>query len=143
MAYYAEEDEYEQDLSEIAEEQHMEERLVEALDYHVKDSVNQALIKALRPFTKSLTTFGQSELQGRSQTDTGSQSGQNSNMGLPRRASKGPASSAEILAHMAASVFQDHEYGSLQNTETPETGLEHSMLTEGNPSSHSLSSDSD
>ncbi|KAJ1176838.1 hypothetical protein NDU88_002105 [Pleurodeles waltl] len=63
-------------------------------------------------------------------------------MGLPRRASKGPASSAEILAHMAASVLEDHKYGSLQNPDTPDTGLEHSMLTEGNPSD-SLSSDSD
>ncbi|KAJ1137305.1 hypothetical protein NDU88_003717 [Pleurodeles waltl] len=77
MAYYAEEDEYVQDLPEIAEEQHMEERLVEALDYHVQDSVNQALIKALKPFTKSLTRFGQRELQGRSLPDTGSQPGQN------------------------------------------------------------------
>ncbi|KAJ1218458.1 hypothetical protein NDU88_006038 [Pleurodeles waltl] len=64
-------------------------------------------------------------------------------MGFPRRASKGPASSAEILAHMAASILQDHEYGSLQTPEIPETGLEPSMLTEGNPSSHSSSSDSD
>ncbi|KAJ1128613.1 hypothetical protein NDU88_006989 [Pleurodeles waltl] len=143
MAYYAEEDEYEHDLPEIAEEQHTEERLVEALDYHVQDSVNQALIKALKPFTKSLTRFGQHELQGRSLPDTGSQPGQNSNMGFPRQASKGPSSSAEILAHMAASVLQDHEYGSLQTQEIPETFLELSMLTEGNPSSHSLSSDSD
>ncbi|KAJ1177059.1 hypothetical protein NDU88_002323 [Pleurodeles waltl] len=140
MAYYAEEDEYKQDLPEIAEEQHMEERLVEAWDYHVQDSVNQALIKALKPFTKSLTRFGQRELQGGSLSDTGSQTGQNSNIGFPRRASKGPASSAEILAHMAASVLQDHKYSSLQ---TPETGLEPSMLIEGNPSPHSLSSDSD
>ncbi|KAJ1147951.1 hypothetical protein NDU88_000792 [Pleurodeles waltl] len=143
MAYYAEEDEYEQDLPELAEEQHMEERLVEALDYHVQDSVNQALIKSLKPFTKSLTRFGQRELQGCSLPDTGSQQGQNTNMGFPRRPSKGPASSAEILAHMAASVLQDHGYGSLPTPEIPEIGVEPSIHTEGNPSSNSLSSDSD
>ncbi|KAJ1172709.1 hypothetical protein NDU88_004553 [Pleurodeles waltl] len=140
MAYYAEEAEYEQGLPEIAEEQHMEERLVEDLDFHVEDSVNQALIKALKPFTKSLPRFGQRELQGRSLPDTGSQPDHNTNMGFPRRASKGPASSAEILAHMAASVLQDHKYGSLPN---PETGMEPSMLTGGYHSSNSTSSDSD
>ncbi|KAJ1151687.1 hypothetical protein NDU88_004467 [Pleurodeles waltl] len=118
----------------------MEERLVEALDFHVQDCVNQALIKALKPFTKSLTRFGQRELQGRSLPDTGSQPDQNTNMGFPRRASKGSASSADILAHMTASVLQDHEYGSLPN---PETGMEPSMLTGGYHSSNSISSDSD
>ncbi|KAJ1195556.1 hypothetical protein NDU88_004835 [Pleurodeles waltl] len=31
-------------------DQHIEERLVKALDFHVQDSVNKALVKALRPF---------------------------------------------------------------------------------------------
>ncbi|KAJ1161191.1 hypothetical protein NDU88_001678 [Pleurodeles waltl] len=84
MAYYAKEDEYDQDLPEIAEEQHMEERFVEALDYHVQDSANQAPIKALKPFTKPLTRFGHSELRGRSLPDTGSQQGPNMDVGFPR-----------------------------------------------------------
>ncbi|KAJ1189253.1 hypothetical protein NDU88_006003 [Pleurodeles waltl] len=143
MAYYTEEDEYEQDLPEIAEEQHIEETLVEALDYHVQDSVNQALIKALKPFTKSLTRFGKRELRGRSLPVTGSQQGQNMDMGFPRRGSKGPASSTEILVQMAASDLQDHKYGSLLTPEIAETGMESSVHTEGNPSSNSLSSGSD
>ncbi|KAJ1118861.1 hypothetical protein NDU88_007048 [Pleurodeles waltl] len=64
-------------------------------------------------------------------------------MGFPRRALKGPASSAEILAYMAASVLQDHEYGSLSNPETPETGMDPSMLTGLYHSSNSISTDSD
>ncbi|KAJ1149902.1 hypothetical protein NDU88_002701 [Pleurodeles waltl] len=64
-------------------------------------------------------------------------------VGFPRRASKGPASSTEILAQMAASVLQDHEYGSFPTPEIPETGMEPSIQTEGNPSSNSLTSGSD
>ncbi|KAJ1165309.1 hypothetical protein NDU88_005737 [Pleurodeles waltl] len=114
MAYYAEEDKYEQDLPEITDEQHMEKRLVEALGYHIQDSVNQALIKALKPFTQPLARFGHHKLRGRSLPETGSQHGQSMDVGFTRRDSKGPASSAEILAHMAASVRKDPEYGPFQ-----------------------------
>ncbi|KAJ1210846.1 hypothetical protein NDU88_006208 [Pleurodeles waltl] len=131
MAYYAEEDEYEQDLPEVAEEQHMEERLVKVLGYNVQDSVNQALIKALKPFTQPLTRFGHRELRGHSLLETGSQHDQNMDVGFTRRASKGPPSSTENLVHMAASVIKDHEYGSFPALDFPETGMESSIRTGG------------
>ncbi|KAJ1197097.1 hypothetical protein NDU88_000959 [Pleurodeles waltl] len=39
-------------------DQRMEERLVEALDFHVQDSGNKALVKALRPFAQPFFNFG-------------------------------------------------------------------------------------
>ncbi|KAJ1179258.1 hypothetical protein NDU88_004492 [Pleurodeles waltl] len=39
-------------------DQHMVERLVEALDFHVQDSENKALVKALRPFALPIFNFG-------------------------------------------------------------------------------------
>ncbi|KAJ1213533.1 hypothetical protein NDU88_001167 [Pleurodeles waltl] len=65
MAYYAndEDDQYTGD-NEGPYEPHMEERLVEALGHLVQDSVNWALIKALKPFTQSLVNFGRQELMG-------------------------------------------------------------------------------
>ncbi|KAJ1194977.1 hypothetical protein NDU88_004261 [Pleurodeles waltl] len=39
-------------------DQHMEEHLVEVLDFHVQDSVNKALVKALRLFAKPIFNFG-------------------------------------------------------------------------------------
>ncbi|KAJ1142771.1 hypothetical protein NDU88_009084 [Pleurodeles waltl] len=143
MAYYAEEDEYYQDLPEVTDEHHMEERLVEALGYHVKDSVNQALIKALKPYTQPPVRFGQHEWRGYSLPESGSQQDQPSEVGFARGALKGPASSADILAQMAASVIKDHEYGSFPALEVSETGLESYTLTEGVPSSDSHSSGSD
>ncbi|KAJ1110759.1 hypothetical protein NDU88_008105 [Pleurodeles waltl] len=143
MAYYAAEDEYYQDQPEANDGHHMEERLVEALGYHVQDSVNQALINVLKPFAQPLMHFGQREWRGRSLLDSGSQQDQSSEVGFARVASKRPTSSADILAHMAASVMQDHGYGSFSNLEIPETGLDSSTLTEGLPSSASHSSGSD
>ncbi|KAJ1186680.1 hypothetical protein NDU88_003461 [Pleurodeles waltl] len=116
MAYYVEEDEYNQDLPEATDEHHMEERLVEALG------------------------FGQCDWRARSLPDSGSQHDQPSDVGFARGASKVPASSADILAHMAASVIKDHEYCSFQALEVPESGLDSSILTEGVPSSDSHSS---
>ncbi|KAJ1193961.1 hypothetical protein NDU88_003256 [Pleurodeles waltl] len=143
MAYCTAEDDYYQNQPEANDEHHMEERLVEALGYHVQDSVNQALINTLKPFAQPLMRFGQCELRGRSLIDSGSQQDQPSEVGFARGASKRPTSSADILAHMAASVMQDHGYGSYSNLEIPETRLESSTLTEGLPSSASQSSDSD
>ncbi|KAJ1124429.1 hypothetical protein NDU88_002890 [Pleurodeles waltl] len=68
---------------------------------------------------------------------------QPSDVGFARRALKGPASSADILAQMAASAIKDHAYGSFPALEVSETGLESSTLTEGVPSSGSHSSGSD
>ncbi|KAJ1089159.1 hypothetical protein NDU88_002310 [Pleurodeles waltl] len=143
MVYYAEEDEYDQDLPEITDEHNMEERLVEALGYHVQDSVNQALIKALKPFTQPLVRFGHRELRGRSLPETDFQLRQSFDVGFAQRASKGSALSAEILAHMAAPVIKDHKYGSFPALEVPETNMESSFQTEGNPLSISPSSGSD
>ncbi|KAJ1199892.1 hypothetical protein NDU88_003724 [Pleurodeles waltl] len=143
MAYYTEEDEYYQDQPEATDEHQMEERLVEALGYYVQDSVNQVLIKALKPFTQPLVRFGQSELRGCSLLDSGSQQDQPSDVGFARGSSKGPKSSADILVHMAASVIKDHGYGSFSSLEVPEIGLDSSILTEGVPSSASHSSGSD
>ncbi|KAJ1169291.1 hypothetical protein NDU88_001184 [Pleurodeles waltl] len=52
--YLAEKDDYFQEEEEVPFEHHMEERLVQALGHHVQDSVNQALIKALKAFTQPL-----------------------------------------------------------------------------------------
>ncbi|KAJ1211575.1 hypothetical protein NDU88_006933 [Pleurodeles waltl] len=64
MAYYADEEEQYQELQEVAVEHQMEERLVEALGHHVLDSVNWALIQALKPFTQPLANFGRREFLG-------------------------------------------------------------------------------
>ncbi|KAJ1139157.1 hypothetical protein NDU88_005534 [Pleurodeles waltl] len=66
MAYYAKEDEQYQELQDMPLEHQMEERLVEALGHHVQDSVNWALIKALKPFTQPLTNFAKIEFLGES-----------------------------------------------------------------------------
>ncbi|KAJ1090334.1 hypothetical protein NDU88_003467 [Pleurodeles waltl] len=63
QAYYAEEDEYYQEFPDVPEEHHIEKSLVEALGNHAQDSVNQALIKALKPFTQSLMRYGHCELR--------------------------------------------------------------------------------
>ncbi|KAJ1207762.1 hypothetical protein NDU88_003152 [Pleurodeles waltl] len=109
MAYYAKEDEYYQGFLEETEDQHREERLVEALGFHVQDSVNQALIKALKPSTVSLRRYGQRELRGRTPNLNVSGEELTPDLGLAQRASVGPSSS-EIFALMAFSVLKDHDY---------------------------------
>ncbi|KAJ1166475.1 hypothetical protein NDU88_006875 [Pleurodeles waltl] len=59
----------------------MEERLAEALGYHVQDSVNQALINAFKAFAQPLRRFGQRELRGRPLLDAGSKPDQLSDLG--------------------------------------------------------------
>ncbi|KAJ1174690.1 hypothetical protein NDU88_006510 [Pleurodeles waltl] len=142
MAYYAEEDEDYQDLPGTNDD-HMEERLVEALCYHVQDSMNQALINALKPFAQPLRRFGQCELRGRPLLESGSHLDQSSELGITRGALKRPLSSADALANMAASVMQDHGYDVYSSLETPETGWDGSTLPEATPSSASHSSGSD
>ncbi|KAJ1117453.1 hypothetical protein NDU88_005653 [Pleurodeles waltl] len=110
MGYYAEEDEYYQDFPEGNDGYQMKERLDESLDYHVQDSVNQALIKALKPFTPPLRRYGQRKLRGRVPNLKVSRGDRMPDFGLAHRSSVGPASSAEVLAQMAASVLKDHEY---------------------------------
>ncbi|KAJ1173265.1 hypothetical protein NDU88_005102 [Pleurodeles waltl] len=75
MAYYANDDEQYGELQEIPSEHEMEERLVEALGYHVQDSVNWALIQALKPFTQPLSNFAKREFLGESSQQPRLQSG--------------------------------------------------------------------
>ncbi|KAJ1096616.1 hypothetical protein NDU88_001751 [Pleurodeles waltl] len=109
MAHYAEEDDFYQQEAEEPYDNQMEERLVQALGHHVQDSVNQALIKVLKPFTQPLVSFGQRELMSGPScarvpdTMTG-------DMSRTQKGSGGPKFSAEILSQMASSVLRDHEY---------------------------------
>ncbi|KAJ1109379.1 hypothetical protein NDU88_006740 [Pleurodeles waltl] len=109
MVYYAGEDDFYQDQPDFADE-HMEERLVEALGYHVQDSINQALINALKPFAQPLRRFGQRELRGRPLLEAGLQPDLILDLAVSQGALKRPLSSANIIANMAASVMQDHGY---------------------------------
>ncbi|KAJ1129682.1 hypothetical protein NDU88_008048 [Pleurodeles waltl] len=130
MVYYAGEDNFYQDHPDIMDD-YMEERLVEALGYHVQDSVNQALINTLKPFAQPLRCFGQWELRGRPLLDAGSKPDQLSDLGLSQGALKGPLSSADTLAYMAASVMQDHGYDVYSSLDTSDTGREASSRPEG------------
>ncbi|KAJ1143144.1 hypothetical protein NDU88_009455 [Pleurodeles waltl] len=125
MAHYAGEDDFYQDQPDFTDE-HMEERLVEALGYHVQDSVNQALINALKPFAQPLRRFGQRELRGRHLLEAGSQPDQIPDLAVSQGALKRPLSSADILANMATSVMQDHGYDVYSSLDTSEGNRESS-----------------
>ncbi|KAJ1157300.1 hypothetical protein NDU88_010015 [Pleurodeles waltl] len=122
MAYYAGEDDFYQDQPDFTDE-HMEERLVEALGYHVQDSVNQAIINALKPFAQPLRQFGQRELRGRPLLEAGSQPDQIQDLAVSQGGLKRPLSSADILANMAASVMQDHDYDVYSSLDASEEQL--------------------
>ncbi|KAJ1139666.1 hypothetical protein NDU88_006033 [Pleurodeles waltl] len=111
MAYFAEEDEYYQEEVEGPFQDQMEEKLVQALGHHVQDSVNQALIKALKPFTVPLVRFGQRELMGPPPSGSRVREPQVDEGSLNPKASLGSLSLAEILSQMATAVLKDHEYG--------------------------------
>ncbi|KAJ1130303.1 hypothetical protein NDU88_008656 [Pleurodeles waltl] len=115
MAHYAGEDDFYQDQPDSIDD-HMEERLVEALGYHVQDSVNQALINALKPFAQPLRRFGQRELRGRLLMDAGSQPDHLPDLVMSQGALKRPLSSADILANMAASGIPDGLSSSAQSS---------------------------
>ncbi|KAJ1216761.1 hypothetical protein NDU88_004360 [Pleurodeles waltl] len=134
MAYYAAEDDFYQDRPDFTDD-HMEERLVEALGYHVQDSVNQALINALKPFAQPLRRFGQRELRGHPLIEAGSQPDQLPNLALSQGALKRPLSSANILANMAASVMQDHGYDVYSSLDKSEGSRETSAKPDGLSSS--------
>ncbi|XP_078534999.1 uncharacterized protein LOC144821637 [Lissotriton helveticus] len=72
----------------------LEENLVEALDCQVQGSVNKALIKALKPFTKPLQKYGKRKFKSARKGDTSTPS-------------------AQVLAQMARNVIRDH--GSMAN----------------------------
>ncbi|KAJ1137912.1 hypothetical protein NDU88_004308 [Pleurodeles waltl] len=99
MAYHANEEQY-QELQEVPIEHQMEERLVEAPGHHVQDSVNWALIQALKPFTQHLANFGRREFLAEGNQQPSLQAGDSREVsGLSLRRSGG-SSSAEILAQM-------------------------------------------
>ncbi|KAJ1197514.1 hypothetical protein NDU88_001371 [Pleurodeles waltl] len=143
MAYYAGEDDFYQDQPDFTDD-HMEERLVEALGYHVQGSVNQALINALKPFAQPLRRFGQRELRGRPLMDAGSQAGQLPDLAMSQGALERPLSSADILANMAASVVQDHGSDVYSSLDTSEGSRDTSTRPDGlSSSAQSSGSDQD
>ncbi|KAJ1083758.1 hypothetical protein NDU88_003913 [Pleurodeles waltl] len=143
MAYYAGEDDFYQDQPDFTDD-HMEERLVEALGYHVLDSVNQALINMLKPFAQPLRRYGQRELRGHPLMDAGSQSDQLPDLAMSEGALKRPLSSADILANMAASVMQDQGYDVYSSLDTSEGSRETSARPDGlSSSAQSSGSDQD
>ncbi|KAJ1141410.1 hypothetical protein NDU88_007743 [Pleurodeles waltl] len=123
MAYYAGEDDFYQDQPDFTDE-HMEERLVGALGNHVQDSVNQALINALKPYAQPLRRFGQRELRGHPLLEEGLQPDQLPDLALSQGALKRPLSSADILATMSASVMQGHGYDVYSSLNTSEGNRE-------------------
>ncbi|KAJ1154299.1 hypothetical protein NDU88_007052 [Pleurodeles waltl] len=119
MAYYTDEEEQYLELQEVSVEHQMEERLVEALGHHVQESVNWALIQALKPFTQTSTNFGSRESLGGGSKQTRLQAGESMEVpGLSLQRSGG-SSSAQILAQMAASVLREHEYVAYVPQESP------------------------
>ncbi|KAJ1110191.1 hypothetical protein NDU88_007546 [Pleurodeles waltl] len=107
------------------------------------DTLNKRGNHSARFGKRPLRRFGQRNWRGHPPLDSGSQQDQPSELGTARGALKRPMSSADIMVHMAASVIQDHGYGSFSSLEIPETGLDVSTLPEGPPSSASHSSGSD
>ncbi|KAJ1152347.1 hypothetical protein NDU88_005122 [Pleurodeles waltl] len=105
MAYLAGEEEYYQEEVEAPVPEQMEERLFQALGHHFQDSVNQALIKALKPFTIPLVRYERGELMGPIPTGSGAREPSPGEAGLSSKSSLNPLSSAEILAQMASAVI--------------------------------------
>ncbi|KAJ1176781.1 hypothetical protein NDU88_002048 [Pleurodeles waltl] len=87
----------------------MEDRLVEALDFHVQDSVNKALVKALRPFAQPILNFG-FRCFGAS---SGNPTPVEVNVNEP-----GPLSN-DLLDQTVNTVLGDHEYGAFKDRSTP------------------------
>ncbi|KAJ1110560.1 hypothetical protein NDU88_007910 [Pleurodeles waltl] len=86
---------------EYTEGKHMEERLVEALEYHVQDSVNKALVKAMRPFAQPIFNFGRRRFDAGSGNPTPNEVEINE----PGRSELDP------FERTINSVLNDHEYG--------------------------------
>ncbi|KAJ1185332.1 hypothetical protein NDU88_002125 [Pleurodeles waltl] len=86
-------------------EQRMEKHLVEALDFHVQDSVNKALVKALRPFAQPIFNYGNRRLSAGSCNLTPVEF----NMNEPGRSSYDP------LEQTINVVLNDHKYDASKN----------------------------
>ncbi|KAJ1129950.1 hypothetical protein NDU88_008310 [Pleurodeles waltl] len=109
MAYYADEEDSQLDLQNNQEEYQMEECLVEALGYDVQDSMNWAVIKALKPFILSLVRFGNQSLWEAPVRMLFPLNYPFKTLTHVSDPQQGGSSSADILAQMAASVLRDHE----------------------------------
>ncbi|KAJ1161976.1 hypothetical protein NDU88_002456 [Pleurodeles waltl] len=121
----------------------MEERLVEALGHHVQDSVNRALIQALKPFTQPLTNFGRREFLGEGSQKTRLPAGESMEVSGLSLQQSGGSSFEEILAQMAAPVLRNHIYGSFLPQESPNTFLKASLSQAGLQEQSSSKSESD
>ncbi|KAJ1160922.1 hypothetical protein NDU88_001412 [Pleurodeles waltl] len=80
--------------------QHMEEHLMEALDFHVQDSVNKALVKALCPFAQPIFHFG----LRRFGAGLGNPTPNEVNLNEPGR------TDLDLFEHTINTVLNDHEY---------------------------------
>ncbi|KAJ1159048.1 hypothetical protein NDU88_011718 [Pleurodeles waltl] len=87
-------------------DQHMEERLVEALDFHIQDSVNKALVKALRPFAQPIFNFGGRCFGAGSGDPTLAEFNINE---------AGRSSSYDPLEQSINAILNDHEYEAFKN----------------------------
>ncbi|KAJ1084538.1 hypothetical protein NDU88_004685 [Pleurodeles waltl] len=142
MAYYANDDEQYDELQVMPAEHQMEERLVKALGHHVQDSVNWALIQALKPFTQPLLNFAKREFLGKNSQQPRLQSGDSGETMALHLQRSNSSSSAEILLQMATSVLRDHAYGGFPQTQEPSSNfLQSSRSSYQDPSSSKSDSD--
>ncbi|KAJ1123854.1 hypothetical protein NDU88_002321 [Pleurodeles waltl] len=98
---------YDDKYVEYAADHHMEECLVEALDFHVQDSVNKALVKALCPFAQPIFNYSFRHFGACS----GSASSVEVNLNEPGK------SNADPFEQTIESVLMDCGYGSMQRQE--------------------------
>ncbi|KAJ1169144.1 hypothetical protein NDU88_001050 [Pleurodeles waltl] len=90
-------------------DQHMEECLVEALDFHVQDSVNKELVKAYRPFAQPIFNFGFRRFGAGSGNPTP----------VEVYITEPARSSDNLLDQIINSVLNHHEYGAFKSISTP------------------------
>ncbi|KAJ1128790.1 hypothetical protein NDU88_007165 [Pleurodeles waltl] len=108
MAQYMDNDQYgEYDADHY--DQHMEERLVEALDFHVQESVNKALVKALHLFAQPIFNFGFRCFGA----------GSGNPIPVEVNVNEPGWSSNDLLNQTVNTVLSDHEYGAFKNCSTP------------------------
>ncbi|KAJ1180276.1 hypothetical protein NDU88_005498 [Pleurodeles waltl] len=88
--------------------QQMEERFVEALDFHIQDSVNKALVKALRPFAQPIFNYG----LRRFRVGSGNPTPVEVNINEPDQSQSDP------FKQTISSVLNDHEYLASQDKGT-------------------------
>ncbi|KAJ1142770.1 hypothetical protein NDU88_009083 [Pleurodeles waltl] len=103
----------------------MEERLVEALDFHVQDSVKKALVKALRPFVQPIFNFG----IRRFGAGSGNPTPLKVNINQP-----GQSSLYDPLEQSINATLNDHEYEAFKSQKTT-ASLQTTLNTSDEPNS--------